>query len=180
MRYMWQQTISVGVLAVVLALTGCGSRQSPRSPVPRTRHTSDAGFGPATVPDTPASRSAGMPSHDDDDEPHAAMSQVAAARSVAKAFFSSYIACLYGRLPARDVTGADRSLRWQLEHGHATTTPAERASHPRLAHLSLVSAGPPVSVVATVVVTVDHGQSVRLTATLEPHRRAWLVAAVAG
>jgi hypothetical protein len=108
------------------------------------------------------------------------MSQASAARAAARAFFSSYLAYLYGRLPGRDVIDADQNLRWQLEHGQATTTPAERAEHPRIAHLSLASAGPPVSVVATALVDIDHGQPLRLSATLEPHRRTWLVVAIGG
>jgi hypothetical protein len=73
--------------------------------------------------------------------------QVSDARSVARALFATYLAFLYGRIPARRISGVDPTFRWQLEHGHATTTPAERVSRPRISHLSLSSAGPPISVV---------------------------------
>jgi hypothetical protein len=116
----------------------------------------------------------------DDDEPHAARAQVSAARTVARAFFDSYLAYLYGLRPASRVTGADQSLRADLEQGHATLTPAERASRPCVAHLSITPAGPPVSVVAVALVDVGHGPSSRLTATLEPRRGRWLVVAIAG
>ena len=117
----------------------------------------------------------------DDDEPHAAASQVSPARSVARAFFSSYLAYLYGRLPPARVAAVDQGLRWELERGHATTTPAERASRPRVARLSTTSSGPPVSVVAVAIVTAGRGPASRLTATLElRRRRTWLVVAVAG
>jgi hypothetical protein len=181
MRSIWWQIALIVAFAVVVALAGCGSRQGPRSPVARSRHTSQAAASrPATVSVTPASPSVRTPSGDDDDESYAATSQVVAARPAAKAFFSSYVSYLYGRLAASRVAGADRSLRWQLEHGRARITPAERASRPRIACLSLASAGPPVSVVATAVVAVDNGRRLRLSATLEPYRHAWLVVAVGG
>jgi hypothetical protein len=117
---------------------------------------------------------------DDDDEPHAATAQVSAARPVVRAFFASYVAYLCGRRPARHVAGANESLRAQLEHGHATLTPAERASRPHLAHLSITSAGPPVSVTAVALVNLGPRRSSRLTATLESRRGKWVVVAITG
>jgi len=76
------------------------------------------------------------------------------------------------------VLGADRNVRWQLEHGHATITPAERASRLQIAHLSLASGGPPISVVATAVIEVGQGQRLLLSITLEPRRKTWLVVAI--
>ncbi|MGZ4234527.1 MAG: hypothetical protein ACXVWT_00370 [Solirubrobacteraceae bacterium] len=105
---------------------------------------------------------------------------MAAARRAATAFFDSYIAYLYGRAAARNVIDAGAALRRQLEHDQATITPAERASHPHIARLAVASTGPPVSVIAIALVDVDHGRPVRLTATLEPHGRSWLVVAVDG
>jgi hypothetical protein len=119
-------------------------------------------------------------SDDDDDEPHAATTQLSAGRPVARAFFASYIAYLYGRRPASHVAGADQNLRTELERGRATLTAVERASRPHLAHLSITSAGPPVSVVAVALVDVGPGPPSPLTATLEPRRGKWLVVAIAG
>jgi len=115
---------------------------------------------------------------DDDDEPHASRTQLSSTRHMARAFLTTYLAYLYGQLPARDVTGTDQGLRWQLEHGHAITTPAERASPPHIARLSLSSSGPPISVTAVAVVTTADSQPSQLTATLEPHRGTWLVVTV--
>ena len=78
------------------------------------------------------------------------------------------------------VAGADHRLRAQLAHGQATLTPAERASRPHLAHLSITAAGPPVSVVAVALVNVAPGPPSPLTATLEPRRGKWLVVAITG
>ena len=146
-------------------------RAAATGPDRRARHAATGGLPPAH---------AGTTDDVDDDEPHASRPQVSDARAVATHFFRTYLAFLYGRLPARRVTGVDRTLRCQLEHGHATTTPAERAARPRISHLSLSSAGPPVSVVAVAVVTTACCAPSQLTATLEPHGRGWLVVAVSG
>lgn len=114
------------------------------------------------------------------DEPHAPASRLFAARAVARPFFSSYVAFLYGRLAPSRVADVDASVRWQLEHGRATTTPAEHASRPRVAHLTVTPAGPPISAIATALVAVDRGTESRLTATLEPRRGRWLVVAISG
>jgi len=178
-RLLW-----IGAVVLAAALTGCGSQAGLSVPPVVARHAPTdnrtappRATSPAQRPTSPPGASA-LPS--DGDEPHAATAQVSAARTVARAFFSSYVAYLYGRLPARRVAGANRCLRWQLEHGHAIITPTERASRPRIAHLSLASTGPPISVVAVAVIDVDHGQPSRLTATLELDRRTWLVVAIAG
>jgi len=174
----------IGTVVLAAALTGCGSKAGLSAPpvVPRHAPTGNRtapprATSPAQRPTSPPGASA-LPS--DGDEPHAATAQVSAARAVARAFFSSYVAYLYGRLPATRVVGSDQALRWHLEHGRATTTPAERASRPRIAHLSLASAGPPMSVVAVAVMDIDHDRPSRLTATLEPYLRTWLVVAITG
>jgi len=178
-RLLW-----IGAVVLAAALTGCGSTTGQSAPpvVARDAPTRDRTARPrATSPaETPASPPGVSALPSDHDEPHAATAQVSAARTVARAFFSSYVAYLYGRLPATRVVGADQTLRWQLEHAQATTTPAEHASRPRIAHLSLASAGPPISVVAVAVIDVDHDRPSRLTATLEPYLRTWLVVAITG
>ncbi len=184
MRSRVRQRSWFGGVVLAAALTGCGSKagQSPPPVVarhaPTGNHTAPLrATSLAQRPTSPPGASA-LPS--DGDEPHAATAQASAARTVARAFFSSYVAYLYGRLPATRVVGSDQALRWQLEHGRATTTPAECASRPRIAHLSLASAGPPISVVAVAVIDVDHDRPSRLTATLEPYLRTWLVVAITG
>jgi hypothetical protein len=173
---------TLGSVLLVSALAGCGSQHAPgppvaRHPQPAQHHAPPPATGP--LRETNSSPRAATADDDDDDEPHAARAQVSAARPVAKAFFASYLAYLYGRRPAPHVAGADQRLRAQLEHGHATLTPAERVSRPHLARLSITSAGPPVSVAAVAVAQVGQASS-RLTATLEPRRGKWVVVAIAG
>jgi hypothetical protein len=183
MRSVLRQMPALTAAFVVALLAGCGShaRHTTGPALAHlTRGEKSPALGNATMPSRmPTQGSGGTGSEDDDDGPHAAASQVSSARSVARAFFSSYLAYLYGRLPPARVAAVDRGLRWQLERKHATTTPAERASRPRVARLSTTSSGPPVSVVAVAIVTAGPGPASRLTATLEPHRRRWLVVAVA-
>ena len=171
--------------ALALALAGCGANSHHDRPPPtgraraakrdpRNRHT-------ATGPDAPLG-----PAHHDaqgdveHDEPHASRTQVSDARSIARAFLTTYVAFLYGRLPAARVVGANPNLRRELEQGHATTTPAERAARPRIEHLFLSPAGPPVSAVARAIVTTGCCSPSHLSATLEPHGGGWLVVAVNG
>jgi hypothetical protein len=170
------------VPALVLGLAGCGPTGPQRTTAPaghrtpatrqnrRDRHHTSAGPPPGQAETDDGA---------DDDEPHASTSQVSDARSVATAFLRTYLAFLYGQLPAKRVNGAAPNLRRELQQGHATTTPAERAARPRIAHLTLTSAGPPISVVAVAVVTGCRDPS-QLTATLEPHDNRWLVLAVNG
>ena len=94
------------VLALALGLAGCGATSHhDRSHTTgraahaaqqdrRDRHTAT---GPYT-PLGPAQHGAG--GDVEDDEPHASRTQVSDARSVARAFFTTYVAFLYGRLPA--------------------------------------------------------------------------------
>jgi hypothetical protein len=174
------------VLALVLGLSGCGatshhvrSHTTSRpahaaQPDRRIRHTATGSYAPLGPPQHGAGGGV------EDDEPHASRSQVSDARSIARAFFSTYVAFLYGRVPARRVIGADPNLRRELEQGHATATPAERAARPRIEHLSLSPAGPPISVVALASVMIGCCSPLHLSATLEPHRGGWLVVAVDG
>lgn len=168
MRPMVHRLLWIGAVVLAAALTGCGSKAGSSAPPVVARH---APTGNRTAPPRATSLA---------QRPTAATAQLSTARTVARAFFSSYVAYLYGRLPATHVVGSDQALRWQLEHGRATTTPAERASRPRIAHLSLASGGPPISVVAVAVMDVDHDRPSRLTATLEPYLRTWLVVAITG
>jgi hypothetical protein len=180
MRSVLWQMPALSAAFVTALLAGCGSQARRTTPPQPVRAEENPALGNATIPSqTQTQRSGGTGSGDDDDEPHAAASQVSSARSVARAFFSSYLAYIDGRLPPARVGAVDQGLRWQLERDRAQTTPAERASRPRVAHLSTTSSGPPVSVVAVAMVTAGPGPASRLTATLEPHRRTWVVVAVA-
>jgi hypothetical protein len=173
----------IGAVLLAAALAGCGPPHAPASPVTRHLQTAEHHVpGPAIGPRraTTAPPPVHTPGDPDDDEPHTATTQLSAARPVARAFFASYIAYLYRRRPPTRVAEADPALRAQLEHGHAKLTPTERASRPHLAHLSITSAGPPVSVVAVALVDAGPGCSSRLTATLEPRRGKWVVVAIAG
>ncbi len=180
---MLRQTARICISLMAAALAGCGS-SAPRGPVPVLRPRASAApnrvaanaVSAATA--GPPARSIGA-SDDGDSEPHASHAQVSAARKVARAFFASYVAFLYGRMPARHVRDTDGSLRLQLAGAHATATPAERASRARIARVSLISSGPPISVIAVAVVTVADGPPTQLTATLEPHDETWIVVAVA-
>jgi hypothetical protein len=180
---MLRERTAVGAVVLVTAFAGCGSQQGPGSPLARHPQTAQNHAPPPATGRRRATTSpprVHTPGDTDDDEPHAATAQLSAARPVARAFFASYIAYLYGRRPATHVAGAAQNLRTQLEHSHATLTPAERASRPHLAHLSITSAGPPVSVVAVALVDAGAGPRSRLTATLELRRGKWLVVAIAG
>jgi hypothetical protein len=172
--------LSAAVLVALLAGCGTQARQTTRPALAHPiRAENNPALGNATIPSQTQTQRSGGTASGDDDEPHAAASQVSSARSVARAFFSSYLAYLYGRLPPARVAAVDRGLRWELEREHATTTPAEGASRPRVARLSTTSSGPPVSVVAVAIITAGPGPASRLTATLKLHRRTWLVVAVA-
>jgi hypothetical protein len=169
-------TVAVGL---ILSPAACGSHnrtasaRRTRSPQPGQAHRQPGVVPYERQPST-------LTINDDDAEPHAARSQVPAARAAAHRFFRSYIAFLYGRLPASRLADADPGLRSALEQGHATTTPAERASRPRITRLTLSSSGPPISVVAVAVVKVGCCGSSNLTATLEPRDGACLVVAASG
>ena len=107
---MVREKTTVGAVVLVTALAGCGSQHAPGSAVARHPQTAQHHVpAPATGPRraTTSPPRVHMPD-DDDDEPHAATAQVSAARPVARAFFASYIAYLYGRRPARHVAGADQ------------------------------------------------------------------------
>ena len=174
------------VLALVLGLAGCGATSHHH----RSHTTGQAAHATqqdrrdqhtATDPDTPLGPAQHQAGGDvEDDEPHASHIQVSDARSIARAFFTTYLAFLYGRLPPARVVGADPNLRRELEQGHAITTPAERAARPRIEHLSLSPAGPPVSAIALATVMIGCCSPSHLSATLEPHGRGWVVVAVNG
>ena len=171
------------VLALALGLAGCGttSHHEPSHTPARAAHAAQrdrhTAPGPYTPPGSAQHRAAGDV---EDDEPHASRTQTSDARSIARAFLTTYVAFLYGRLPAARVVGADPNLRRALEQGHATTTPAERAARPRVEHLSLAPAGPPVSVIAVAIVMTGCCSPSHLAATLERHGRGWVVVAVNG
>lgn len=173
-------------IALVATFADCGSDAPGRGaaatarPVQPSRHVSPprrptSGPHPARQVTLTGARDG-----DDDDEAHASRTQVSSARSVASVFFTTYLAYLYGQLPARNIAGTARGLSWQLEHGHAITTPAERASPPHIVRLSLSSSGPPISVTAFALVNTADSQPSLLTATLEPHHGTWLVVAITG
>ena len=176
---MFSPTVREIAAVTLVCLAGCGSHNRGAS----VRGTGAGHLRPINqaAKGLPPEGHRGEPtSGDADEEPHAASSQVPAARSVARTFFRSYIAFLYGRLPPSRVAEVDPGLRSQLEQGRGTTTPAERATRPRIAHLTLSSSGPPISVLAVATVTARCCRSSTLAATLEPQHGAWLVVAVTG
>lgn len=174
------------VVALVLGLAGCGatSHHDRSHTTGQAAHAAQPDHGdrhPEAGRNTaPGSGRPGTGSDVEDDEPRASPARASDARSIARAFFTKYVAFLYGQLPATRVTGAAPALHRELAQGRAATTPAERAARPRIGHLSLSPAGPPVSVVAVVVVTTGCCASSRLIATLEPLSARWLVFAVNG
>ena len=172
----------LAVTAATACLAGCASGCAARpAELSRPAITSTA---TPTVPAVaaPSPRPSGRaPSVEDGDtERRARPSQLSTARPVARAFFTTYVAYLSGRLPAERVADVSPALRAQLESGRAETTPAERAARPRIGRLSIATAGPPVSVTAIAIVDAGPGQGSRLTATLEPAGRTWRVVAVGG
>jgi hypothetical protein len=172
------------VLALVLEVAGCAanSHHDRSSTTGRADHAAERDGRDrhtATGPDTPLGPAQhGAGGDVEDDKPHASRIEVSDARSIARAFFTTYVAFLYGRLPAQRVAGADPYLRRELEQG--ITTPAERAARPRIEPLSLAPTDPPVSAIALAIVTTGCCSPSHLTATLEPHGRGWIVVAVNG
>jgi hypothetical protein len=173
----WPSSVAV-VIALILCLAGCGSHN--RSTSGRGTRADELAHVHRPASGAPPGAQVAEPAGGDanDNEPHAATSQVLAVRSVAQTFFRAYVAFLYGRVPPSRVNRADPALRSQLEQGRATTTPAERAARPRIAHLTLSSSGPPISVLAVATITAGCCGSSALTATLEPEHGAWLIVAV--
>ena len=168
----------LATLAAAACLAGCASGGS-RSPtaVTRTASTSAVAVAPTRSP-PPAVRAPGA--SDGDSERRARQSQLSTARAVARTFFPTYLAYLSGRSPAKRVADVSPALRSQLGSGRAETTPAELASDPRIGHVYVVLAGPPLSVTAVAFVEAVPGQQSRITATLEPAGRTWRVVAVGG
>jgi hypothetical protein len=169
-------------LAVTAGLTGCGLEAGPST------GGADAGRS-ASVPTLPAKTSpaatgsslsdgARLPAHVGFDL-HVDRSELPAAREDARAFFTSYVAYLYGQLPVRRIIDLSPSLRRQLDSGRAEATPAERAARARITRLTVTIGHEPATVVAVAVVRAG-GEGSQLTATLQPSGSTWRVAAVAG
>jgi hypothetical protein len=168
--------------AAAACLAGCASGRAARpAEVSRPAITSTATPTVAAVA-APSPRPSGhAPSVEEGDtEQHARRSQLSTARAVAQAFFTTYVAYLSGRRPAERVADVSSELRAQLKAGRAETTPAERASHPRIGRVYVAIAGPPVSVTAVAFVELGPRWRSQLTATLEPAGRTWRVVAVGG
>ncbi len=169
-------------LAVTAGLTGCGLEAGPS--------TSGADAGPsASVPTLPAKTSpaatgrslsdgARLPAHVGVDL-HVDRSQLSAAREDARAFFTSYVAYLYGQLPPRRVTDLSPSLRRQLDSDRAEATPAERAARTRITRLMVAIGHEPMTVVTVATIRAG-GEVSQLTATLAASGSGWRVVAVAG
>jgi hypothetical protein len=84
---------------------------------------------------------------------------------------------LYGKNTAGPVLGASPQLHAQFRRGEGRLTPAERSAAPRVLRVSVTPQGPPLSVLATATILAASRQW-RLTATLEPQHRRWLIVAV--
>jgi hypothetical protein len=169
-------------LAITAALTGCGIGGGPSS------GSADAGLS-AGVPTLPAATSPAVAGNSLSGgaraSTHASVhlhvdrSQLSAVREDARAFFTSYVAYLYGQLPVRRVVDLSPSLRQQLDSDQAEVTPAERAARVRITRLSVAIGHEPMTVVAMAVVRAG-GEVSQLTATLQPSGSTWRVVAVAG
>jgi len=165
-------------LVVTAGLTGCGLEAGP------TTGGADAGRSAIPAKTSPAatgsslSDGARLPAHVGVDL-HVDRSQLSAARENARAFFTSYVAYLYGQLSVRRVTDLSPSLREQLDSDRAEATPAERSAHAWITHLTIAIGQERMTVVAVAVVRAG-GEGSQLTATLQPSGSAWRVVAVAG
>jgi hypothetical protein len=98
------------------------------------------------------------------------------ARRAAERFFSAYVRFLYGEIPAAQVPGVAGQLRSELQQ-RALRTPAERAARPRAIRVTVTTAGPPLSALATATILVDRNRY-QLKATLEPQHGSWTVVAI--
>lgn len=172
------------LLLVAAMLAGCGADAERRTTPARSGRSpavQSASSRAAAPPPEPTGASAGdRSSTGEDSERNAGRAQLSVARGVARAFFISYLAYLYGRLPATRVMDTSPGLCRQLRSGHAEATPAERSSRPRIARLSMATAGPPLSVLAVALIRTGDDEPSRLTATLEPGGRRWRVVAISG
>ena len=110
---------------------------------------------------------------------HTAARGLANARGSATRFFDTYLAFLYGQGSPDRFAPIDRQLRSRLRSGQALITPAERAARPHVTNVTVATAGPPVSAIATA--TIDAGDNtIHLTVALEPRGRRWIVTSVGG
>ena len=163
-----------------LLIAGCGATTPPppaSTSVPAQLGRPITAIGATRPPRSAQSRLSLPPLKES--EPTASARAVDRARPAARGFFATYLDFLYARLPATKVTDVDRQLRSQLDGGEAVITPAEHTAKPRILHLSISPAGPPLSAIATATVLAN-GRRYQLTATLEPRGGSWIAVAVDG
>lgn len=172
------------ILLAAAILAGCGAaaerRTTPARSVGSPAMRSASPRAAAPPPESTRASAGDRSSTSEDGERHAGRAQLAVARGVARAFLISYLAYLYGELAATRVIDMGPGLGRELRSGSAETTPAERSSRPRITRLSVITAGPPVSVVTTALVRTGHDETWRLGATLEPSGPTWRVVAISG
>lgn len=169
-------------LAMTAALTGCGIGAGPSTGGADAERSASVPTLPAeTSPDatgnslsdgTRIATHAGVHLHVD-------RSELSAVREDARAFFTSYVAYLYGQLSARRIIDLRPSLRQQLDLDRADATPAERAARIRITRVSVAIGHEPMTVDAVAVVRAG-GEVSQLTATFQPSGSTWRAVAVAG
>ena len=167
------------ILAVLVAssLVGCAGANGPASP--QDSASSQLGRKVEEVPRSSESPTSVQPPLLSKSEPVAADPDLAKVRRTADRFFAAYVRFLYGRIPASALPDIDARLRSQLARARPLVTPAERSAVPKLVHLTVAAAGPPVSAIATATISSFPGRY-RLTVTLESRHRRWIVVAVDG
>ena len=161
--------------ALASLATGCGAQATGAAsgPIGRpitaisTLSATHKAQGPSRLPSPPLAKS----------EPVIAPDDLGAARRTARQFFAAYVRFLYDRARAPKGPNVSRQLQSQFRDQTARITPAERATRPRILHVTVAAAGPPMSATATATV-LSGGSRSRLTATLEPHDGRWIVTAV--
>jgi hypothetical protein len=89
-----------------------------------------------------------------------------AARSTAEAFLEGFLEYLYGRAPARSVTGTTVVFLRSLEEQHLRVPPGMRSRHPRIVSLDLAPAPRSGTVVATALVSDEEDVDYRIAVVL--------------
>ncbi|CAN5476740.1 hypothetical protein BH20ACT18_BH20ACT18_01130 [soil metagenome] len=154
--------VAVGVLVLDLALRD--------SAAPRPETT-----GPVNPPPSPI---ISPPPRDRGAVAPVSRAELAAAQRAARRFLDGYLAFLYGRAPARRISGVTAAVRHELERNTPRIPPAQRDRTPRVVNLNVTGQARD-AVIATA--SVDDGDIAvyPIVFTLDRYRDGWRVSRLA-
>jgi hypothetical protein len=101
--------------------------------------------------------------------------ELSSARSTAEAFLEGFLKYIYGRAPARTVTGTTVAFLRSLEQQHLRVPPGMRSRHPRIVSIGVAPAAQPGTVVATALVSDEEDVDYRIAVVLASSRGRELV-----